>query len=1056
MKSVLPLPGNNASWLLFLPLFIFSPLKTLDAQAGMKQAGRWLEAAQDSSDAGKLDEAISLYEKAAAVFEPPARSRERAAAEQYIRSQLGIGNCLRKKGDYEGALAQHRKALEATSRLLGPGHELAAGCHKQMGMVYIDTRENDKARESYESALSIIGNGPGPESEKAAEIYVQLGIVGFRSGQYDEAIAQLEKAGALYKKLQGESARAFDDIYYYLGIAYNLKGELETSLSMFRKALELRTSLYGADHLQTSAAHNALGASYWESGRLERSLFHLHKSLDIRLAALGPGDHTLASVYNNLGALYDEIGKYDEAIGYYQKALALRLPILGENHPQIATYYQNLGVSYKEKGEYRKSLSYQLQAARIKESTLPAGHSDLAETYHEMATVYYLIGDWQQALDYYRKALEIWRAAVGDTHFEVAACYNNMGTIYASRKQWAQALEYQQIALDMRKRIYGPNHPLVANTLAAIGEIYMSREQWDQAMSFFNQGLECLDLMREDYSSAAIRQYYVEKNFSLFENALHTLHRQYAYSQDPALLEAAFRYFEKSKSLNLMQALNEVEARQFGGISGRALKKEARFLEEVNKLEEEVIAEVQKGKEKNDSLLAAANARLYEAREQHKIFLKELEQQHPAYYQLKYDARVLPLAEIRAKLLDEQTALLEYFEGERYLFAFLISPRQENFLAIRKDFPLKEWVGDLRSGMYAFISAENRTPEAYRRQAGQMAQAAYQLCRHVFEPVEAVAGLPEKLIIIPDGSLSYVPFELLLRENPKPGTALNALPYLLNSYQMSYAYSATWLEQLQAARGRPAGGALLAFAPSFDGAPATGERNVSDIRQGLGPLIYNEAEVEAIRQLLGGEAYTGASATKANFLAQAGNYRIIHLSTHGKANDLSGDFAFLAFTPQPGEEENGHLLYNRELYRLSLPAEMVVLSACETGLGELRRGEGVVSLARGFSYAGARSLVTSLWNVNDGRTKGLMESFYRHLKAGKAKDEALRRAKLEFLEQYGQEAHPYYWAGFIAIGDMAPIRLGGGQNRLWLLAAAAVVILGFFLLGRRAQGGKGL
>jgi CHAT domain-containing protein len=178
-------------------------------------------------------------------------------------------------------------------------------------------------------------------------------------------------------------------------------------------------------------------------------------------------------------------------------------------------------------------------------------------------------------------------------------------------------------------------------------------------------------------------------------------------------------------------------------------------------------------------------------------------------------------------------------------------------------------------------------------------------------------------------------------------------------------------------------------------------------------------EVAAIVKILDGTPSYGTGATLQQFEQLAADYRILHLSTHGKADDRVGDYAYLAFgvTDETGTFDR---LYARDLYNYTLNADMVVLSACETGIGKLQRGEGIISLARAFAYAGAKSIFTTLWQVSDEKTKYLMVYFYKNLKQGQTKDAALRNAKLEYMDKNNSEAlHPFFWAGLIGIGDMS-------------------------------------
>ncbi len=194
------------------------------------------------------------------------------------------------------------------------------------------------------------------------------------------------------------------------------------------------------------------------------------------------------------------------------------------------------------------------------------------------------------------------------------------------------------------------------------------------------------------------------------------------------------------------------------------------------------------------------------------------------------------------------------------------------------------------------------------------------------------------------------------------------------------------------------------------------------MRKDLQPLAFSGPEVAAAAKLMKGETIAGPAATEERFTSTAGNYRILHLATHGRADNRVGDYAFLAFNEIKDSIEN-ELLYVKDLYNLQLNADLVVLSACETGIGKLQRGEGIISLARAFAYAGAKSIVTSLWSVNDKSTSELMRFFYRELRRGKDKDEALRLARQRLIrEATVRNSHPFFWAAFVPLGDMRGVK----------------------------------
>ena len=257
------------------------------------------------------------------------------------------------------------------------------------------------------------------------------------------------------------------------------------------------------------------------------------------------------------------------------------------------------------------------------------------------------------------------------------------------------------------------------------------------------------------------------------------------------------------------------------------------------------------------------------------------------------------------------------------------------------------------------------------------------------------------------------------------------MPYLIKKHQISYNYSATLYHQLLTQKNEAAKENLLAFAPSFKDNKEKFE-SITARRNGFENLLYNIPEAEIAHDYISGHLFKGNAATEENFLKNAGDYKIIHLSTHAKSNDELGDYSFIAMSKVNDSIDDANRIYTSELYNLNLKADMVVLSACETGLGELQKGEGIISLARAFTYAGAKSTINSLWSVNDASTKALMEEFYKNIKAGKTKDQALHEAKLSYLENEDMDA-PYFWASFIAMGNMEPIILSSSTRYYWLL-----------------------
>ncbi|RMG88630.1 MAG: CHAT domain-containing protein, partial [Bacteroidetes bacterium] len=421
---------------------------------------------------------------------------------------------------------------------------------------------------------------------------------------------------------------------------------------------------------------------------------------------------------------------------------------------------------------------------------------------------------------------------------------------------------------------------------------------------------------------------------------------------------------------------------------------------------------------------------------------KQIENENPDYYRLKYNTRVITVEEVQNILTPDQ-ALLEYFVGDSSIFAFFITPNGFTIKEIQKDFPLEGWVTNLRKGLYDYwLTPSNlRTNALYDELNALYVENAFALYQKLIAPL---GELPEKLVIVPDGVLGYVPFEVFLTEIPTDASAFKTHKYLGKEHQISYNFSATlWHEMREKAA---TGNGVLAFAPSFETDSKLFAEVRSFRRNNLGALTHNVSEVEQINALVGGEMFLGTDATAENFSNFAPGYAILHLATHAKLDDRNSDYAFLAFAGISDSTDTGKI-FIRDLYNMRLPAEMVVLSACETGIGELQRGEGIISLARGFTYAGAKSIVTSLWEVNDKAASEIMVDFYKNLKAGQTKDAALQNAKMTYLDRQieHRNAHPFFWATFVGMGDMSAVRFGAFPwiYVLWSVLGVALVFLFF-------------
>ncbi len=526
-------------------------------------------------------------------------------------------------------------------------------------------------------------------------------------------------------------------------------------------------------------------------------------------------------------------------------------------------------------------------------------------------------------------------------------------------------------------------------------------------------------------------------------------------------LPETFLLAEKTKSRQLAEKIQATPYTASFGIPDSLRQKEHDLNVDIAYYEKKEFEEKHESSIPSDSLLSLYQNKIFDLRNQRDDLLAAFKTNYPEYYNLRYSQQVISIKGVQDSLLEqEDQALVEYFVGDSSIYAFTILRDTFYIQDIALDFPLEQWVREMRCGIFSSYVQDTSLCGAMDLLAvqKQYTTAAYELYQKIFAPVDSLLPENAQLTIVPDGVLGYVPFDALLTQAPQKGQRIADYPYLLLDHTLSYAYSATLQKEMAYKQHkRNPRRRLLAMAPRFDKEIAAQADtsllanrfiDTTNRRNRLSPLEYNIPEAKTICNLVGGKALTGPAATEDAFVNEASRYRLLHLSTHGKANDELGDYSFLAFHHLEDSLEN-EWLYNRELYNLDLNADLVVLSACETGIGELQRGEGIISLARGFSYAGAKSIVTSLWSVNDQSTKVLMESFYRNLVKGMAKDEALRQAKLDYLADHPELGQaPFFWAAFIPVGDMAPVELTSQTPWfVWVVGVIGLFVL--FLFVRR-------
>jgi len=973
--------------------------------------------------AGEAFDRRNEREKAAARFEAAAAAYAAEGRwDAHVRSLARVAAQRISLDKLDAADAVLVRALESEVAHLGPAHPALAEVVTEQGRVEMGRQRYDQALARFERALRIrtaAGEKPGLAF---ASLYNLMGEVHYQKVELDEALALHDRALSL--QLASRDTRSPDvaNTHFCLGQTLWLKGDQESALASFDKALALYKINYGEDSTRVAAMYANIGTVYWGKGDYDQAISFYEKALALRERS--PGEQDLGLLYHNLAISTLAKGENDRCLALEAKALPILLRTVGAQNDSVAEAYLTTGEAYIGKGELDHALDLFKKALAVQAAVLGDNHPNLAMTHHSLGGVYMKKGDFPRSLRHFERALALEQKAFGPIHAEVAKDYASIAEAERTRGDLERALRLYQRSLhadvpgftDEDPRVNPPVERVLSeeNLLEALdgkAQTFVlraergksGRRDLDSALSTYEEAGLCLDRMRFGYRVEESKLFRAGKSQEVYDRAIRTALRLHEENGDERPRELAFRFSEKGKSGVLLEAMTGAAARRFAGLPDALLDQERRLRIDLAFYERRLSEErLEAG--------AAATApppsqeKVFALRQEYDTLRKRLEADFPRYHNLKYPAAVT-LAELQQEVLDDATALVEYFVGREEVVVFAIT--RGNFqVATVPATGLQAEVERLRRGIL-------------ERDEATYADAAHRLYEWLVSPVaDAVAG--KRLIVVPDGPLSTLPFEVLL-VRPVSAAPTAELPFLLSEHAVSYAYSATLLRQTLRAKRTPPSADFVAFAPVF------GRQIPPEAKRG--DLPASRAEVELVasrfrahyplwRRLIGpGPAvYLEAQASEARAKSpELGRYRYVHFATHGLLDPREPRLSALLLAPDRAGPEDGFLRLG-EIYNLDLRAEIVVLSACETGLGRLAGGEGVIGLTRAFLYAGASKVLVSLWPVSDASTADLMVGFYDELLAGTPPAEALRRAKLRLLRHHLEYAKPYYWSAFVLIG----------------------------------------
>ncbi|MTJ55894.1 tetratricopeptide repeat protein [Anabaena sp. UHCC 0253] len=996
-----------------------------------------------------LLQAINKWEQALPLFRAVGDKHGEAIIFNYV-------------GLFYDELEEKQKALkffnQALSLFIAVGDKgREAATRNNIGRIHEFQRETQKALEYYHQALPLTRAVKDRRGE--AITCNNIGRVYEFQGETQKALEYYHKALPFAREVEDRRGQAF--INNNIGRVYEFQGETQKALEYYHKALPLLRAV--EDRGGEATTLNNIGSVYSNLGEKQKALEYYNQALPLSRELEDKRGEAIN--LNNIGLVYSDLEEKQKALEYYNQALSLRREL--EDKRGEAITLNNIGSLYENLGEKQKALEYYKQALPLLRAVEDRGGE--ATTLNNIGLVYFLREEKQEALEYYNQALLLIRT-IRDKRRE-ATTLGNIGTVYHSQGEKQKALENYNQALLLIRTIRDKSGE--ATTLNNIGNVYSNLGEKQKALEYLNQALPILrtvgnkdgeatnlyniayvqrsqnnlqaaltniqstikiiEELRTKIASTELRTSYFgtkQGYYKFYIDLLMQLHKQ---NPNKGYDAQALHISESSRARGLVELLTEANINIRKDINPQLLAEETR-LQSLRDGKEKLLSQLMSQPKPPNEIIQTTNQEIQNIIQQQKELKNKLRATNKEYANLKYP-QPLTLPQIQQQL-DPDTVLLQYSLGAENSYLWLVTNNSFTTYQLPKETDINKITQPLISKLKAPVIA-GASPQETAKDVAKTAKAANELSQVILKPVADKLG-KKRLVIVADGILHQIPFAVLSDITEKT----KYQPLLVNHEIInlpSITSLSTHREKLKNRKIAPKKLAVLAD-PVFSNndSRVTGKteiasstdldlersalRRSSANRGTLSRLPGTRKEAEAVLKFVPNNESIKAFDFDANYewvmREKLNQYQMVLFATHGlidmKNPELSG--IVLSLFDQQGNPKKGFLRLD-DIFNLDLPAELVVLSACESGLGEEVKGEGLIGLTRGFMYAGAAKVVISLWNVNDEATAELMTEFSGQvLKKGQSPIVALRNAQLKLWQQQKTQ-DPRFWAAFTIQGE---------------------------------------
>jgi CHAT domain-containing protein/Tfp pilus assembly protein PilF len=933
--------------------------------------------------------------------------------------------------------------------------------------------EFEKSIEFFENSLNLARKIP--DEKKQCESFIRLGLLNWNIGQLDQSSEKYNKALVLAQKInlsdREQECRNCLEIYrlYEDGKNFRDSGEYLKSIEKFQQAIDLSRKVGSREHevkclrqlslnygelnkLQElfSRSKDALNIAQSLNHRIEigrcmiligfynfkmnnysKALIYYNNALEIAKKEKIKMKYEEGICLTNMGIIYLEMGIHDQALEYLEKALSIDKQF-GSNE-DIAKDLNSIGVAFRRKGlislnkeDFNKAIDYFKQCLKLAKEigdikTEIKVLNNIGSIFAEEANIFTEKEKYIEAMKYFESALK--KAEEKQDLREIGIVLTNIGFVYYNQGNYEESSKSLDRVIKLDYESMGGD--FLWEALLYKGDSHVRQNKFDEAIKDYEDSINIIENIRSTINLEELKAKFLgtDKRIEPYQNlinlfvTLHDSETQKYYAQE------AFKFLEKAKARAFLDNLELSSIDITQGVDPELLIREKEVMKNYLNLRRKFLAAEFAPEEKNTIL-----EQLKEKEDEMKALKLEMRTQSPAYAAI--NPEIITIKEIQETLLDNNIAFFEYIIGKDQSYAFVVTKKDLKIFPI----PARDEVKKSVSNYLKVISDKDN----------KNFQAGYELFNTLISP-----GLEKNIktiIFIPDDILNFLPFETLITNKEKKD-------WLIKNYKIAYAPSVSSLKEIikrKESSGRKPQKDILALGDPYFGSPETESNRISTLRAlysndsiNLFRLKYSGLEVDIISTLFSKSKQkiflrenASEEQLKNNNLAE---YKIVHFATHSIIDDKTPAQSSIVLSLYQDPNEDG-LLQTREIYNLKLNSDLVTLSACDTGLGELIHGEGIEGLNRAFFSAGTSAVLMSLWAVNDQASCQLMERFYRHLKSSESIMDALRNVKLEMIDS-GVLSHPYYWAGFIVSGKADEIIFPKSTSR-WLLIGVSLVLAG--------------